>query len=129
MYRYKYREQLLSCTCIMHTRSIQTKITTWHLHLVPRVYMYNKEGGRSRVSYSSIYRALYSCCKRARSMTFTTCGVIVGSCILVVTHCACHAVGSCGECLMRTRSIHTKASAYRQYAKSAYQQSRMAAML
>ena len=31
-------------------------------------------------------------------MTFTTCGVIVGSRILVVTQRACHAVGSCVNC-------------------------------
>ena len=34
-------------------------------------------------------------CTGARSMSFTTCGVIVGSGILVVTQRACHAVGSC----------------------------------
>ena len=37
-------------------------------------------------------------------MTFTMCGVIVGSLILVVTHRACHQLGNCSECLMRTRS-------------------------
>ena len=37
----------------------------------------NKEGGI--VSYS----ALYSCCTGARSIKFTTCGVIVGSRIIV----------------------------------------------
>ena len=61
-------------------------------------------------------------------MTFTTCGVIVGSRILVVMHRACHAVGKCSECLMRMRSMHAKACACRQYAESTYQH-RMAAML
>ena len=36
-------------------------------------------------------------------MTFTTCGVIVGSRILVVTQRACHAVGSCVNCENTTR--------------------------
>ena len=92
--------------------------------------MYNKEGGRSRVSYSNImYRDLYSCWKRARSMTFM-CGVIVVSRIIVVTHRACHAVANCSECLMRACSMHAKAAcACHQYAESAYQQSRMVAML
>ena len=80
------------------------------------------------MSYSSIYRVLYGSCKRARSMTFTTCGVIVGSRILVVTHRACHAVGNCSECLMCMRSMHAKACACCQYAESTYQH-RMAAML
>ena len=44
------------------------------------------------------YSALYSCCTGAKSMTFTTCGVIVGSRILVVMQRACHAVGSCVNC-------------------------------
>ena len=42
-------------------------------------------------------------------MTFTMCGVIVGSCILVVTQHACHAFGSGSEFLMRTHSMHAKA--------------------
>ena len=37
-------------------------------------------------------------CMGVRSMTFTTCGVIVGSRILVVTRRACHLVGSCVNC-------------------------------
>ena len=56
------------------------------------------------------YSALYSCCTGARSMTFTTCGVIVGSRILVVTQRACHTVESCVNCENTTRGLLNKAA-------------------
>ena len=76
-------------------------------------------------------------------MTFTTCGVIVGSHILVVTQHACHAVGSCVNCENTTRCEYHCSNLYnnctrhyitvghscksvRQYAESAYQQNKMA---
>ena len=92
------------------------------------------------------YSALYSCCTGARSMTFTTCGVIVGSRILVVTQRTCHAVGSCVNCQNTTHceyhwpcsnpynnctrhytTVGHSCKSVRQYAESAYQQNKMAA--
>ena len=78
-------------------------------------------------------------------MTFTTCGVIVGSRILIVTQRACHAVGSCVNCENTTRceyhwpcsnpynctrhytTVGHSCKSVRQYAESAYQENKMAA--
>ena len=80
-------------------------------------------------------------------MTFTTCGVIVGSRILVyiVTQRVCHAVGSCvnrenttrceylwpcsklyNNCTRHYTTVGHSCKSVRQYAESAYQQNKKA---
>ena len=94
MHRYKYSKQLLSCTCIMRTRSIQKSPHNTYTYIVPRVIIIKREGECPIVLCTAVVQLLYGSKVTDIHNLWCNCGKPYNR----STQRACHAAGSCVNC-------------------------------